>query len=205
ISENAPIGYVTVIRSSQTPRTVINDTTTYVIYTDGSIDVHATFVTADDFRLPRLGLQAMLSPALENVSWYGRGPIENWPDRKDAAFVGRYTSTVTDMEEFYVRAQSMGERCDTHWLTLTDNNGKGLRVESYGKTFDFCALHVTDRDLNDVKYGHRINEIRRAEVVLTLDAWVRGIGNASCGPGPLPAYDYKPGTHALDVRLSPIR
>ena len=205
ISENAPIGYVTVIRSSQTPRTVVGDTTTYVIYTDGSIDVRATFTTADDFRLPRLGLQTMLSPALENVSWYGRGPIENWPDRKDAAYVGRYTSTVTDMEEFYVRAQSMGERCDTRWLTLTDKGGKGLRVESYGKTFDFCALHVTDRDLNDVKYGHRIPEIRRAEVVLTLDAWVRGIGNASCGPGPLPAYDYKPGTHTLNVRLSPIR
>ncbi|MBR4433739.1 MAG: hypothetical protein IKS80_04445 [Bacteroidaceae bacterium] len=50
-----------------------------------------------------------------------------------------------------------------------------------------------------------MSEIRRAEVVLTLDAWVRGIGNASCGPGPLAAYDYQPGTHTLAVRLSPIR
>ena len=196
---------ITVIRSSQTPRTVINDTTIYLVHHDGTVDVQATFVTADDFRLPRLGLQAMLSPSLENVSWYGRGPIENWPDRKDAAYVGRYTSTVTDMEEFYVRAQSMGERCDTRWLTLTDKAGRGLRIEGNKQTFDFCALHVTDRDLNDVKYGHRISEIRRAEVVLTLDAWVRGIGNASCGPGPLAAYDYQPGTHTLAVRLSPIR
>ena len=197
---------ITVIRSSQMPRTVINDTTVYTVHADGTVDVHATFGTADDFRLPRIGLQAMLSPTLENVSWYGRGPIENWPDRKDAAFVGRYTSTVTDMEEFYVRAQSMGERCDTRWLTLTDNSGKGLRIDDDGQTFDFCALHVTDRDLNDVKYGHRIPEIRRAEVVLTLDAWLRGIGNASCGPGPLPAYDYQPGaTHTLAFRISPIR
>ena len=197
---------ITVIRSSQMPRTVINDTTVYTVHADGTVDVHATFGTADDFRLPRIGLQAMLSPTLENVSWYGRGPIENWPDRKDAAFVGRYTSTVTDMEEFYVRAQSMGERCDTRWLTLTDNSGKGLRIDGDGQTFDFCAIHVTDRDLNDVKYGHRIPEIRRAEVVLTLDAWLRGIGNASCGPGPLPTYDYQPGaTHTLAFRISPIR
>jgi beta-galactosidase len=186
--------------------TAVKYTTSYTVYADGNIDVSTTFETAEDFRLPRLALRALLSPALENLTWYGRGPIENWPDRKDAAFVGEYASTVTDMEELYVRAQSMGERCDTRWLTLTDKLGRGLRITGNNQLFHFCALHETDEELWQVKYGHRVHEIRRGEIVLTLDAWLRGIGNASCGPGPLAKYDYdRLTTHTLNFRISPVR
>ena len=190
-------------REESTP---VKYTTTYTVHADGNIDVSNTFETAEDCRLPRLALRAMLNPALEQVTWYGRGPIENWPDRKDAAFVGQYTSTVTDMEEHYVRAQSMGERCDTRWLTLTDAMGNGICISGADQLLNFCTLHETDEDLWQAKYGHRVDEIRRSEVVLTLDAWLRGIGNASCGPGPIAKYDYDHlTTHTLNFRLSPVR
>ena len=190
--------------SGRTPTTV-GISTAYVVYADGSIDVRTQFTTGEHFRLPRLALQTMLNPALENLSWYGR-QIECWPDRKDASFVGQWTNTVTGMEETYVRAQSMGERVDTRWLTLTDNAGRGLRITGSGQLFDFCALHNTDQEIWDAKYGHRMDEIRRAEVVLTLDAWMRGIGNASCGPGPLQEYDYGTAQNpVLSFRISPVR
>ena len=179
--------------------------TTYVVYADGNIDVRAEFTPGEKFSLPRLGLQTMLNPALENLTWYGR-QIECWPDRKDAAFVGQWSNTVTGMEEHYVRSQSMGERVDTRWLTLTDNAGHGLRITGCGQLFGFYALHNTDKEIWEANYGHRMDEIRRGEVVLTLDAWLRGIGNASCGPGPLQQYDYGTAqTPVLSFRISPIR
>lgn len=102
----------------------------------------ADFTTESDFDLPRLGLQMFLNPSLEQVEWYGRGPMENYRDRKNAAYMGRYKTTVMDMAEHYARAQTMGERTDTHWLALTDGQGKGLRITGNGYVgFQCPTLH----------------------------------------------------------------
>ncbi len=177
----------------------------YTLYRDGTVDVDASFETSANFSLPRLSLQAFLNPALENISWYGRGPGENYPDRKNAAYVGCYSSKVADMEERYVRAQTMGGRCDTRWLALTDDSGEGIRIEA-ARPFGFSALHYTDRDLWEVKSAHSLPDIRRAEVVLNLDCIQRGIGNGSCGPGPRPHYEIQKNTsYRYTFRISPLR
>ena len=163
-------------------------TLTYVVQGDGTIDVEASFHTSADFDMPRLALQASLSPALEQVEYYGRGPIENYADRKNAAYVGLYRTTVSDMREYYTRAQTMGGRSDVHMLALSDGKGHGLRITAHG-TLSFSALHYDDRDLWRVKYGHDLDHVRRSEVVLNLDCIQRGLGNASCGPGPRPHYE----------------
>lgn len=170
------------------PYTVI-----YQLYPTGKVEVDAAFTTGSDFNLPRLALQAFLNPALEQLEWYGRGPIENYQDRKSAAYVGRYQSKVSDMDEHYTRAQTMGGRCDTRWLTLTDAQGKGVKI-STDTTFDFSALHYTDKDMWEVRYGHDLPDVRRAEIVLNLDCAQRGLGNASCGPGPRLKYEIKKDT-----------
>ena len=162
----------------------------YTINADGTIDVKADFTTNADFDLPRLALQTMLDERFEQLTWYGRGPMENYRDRNDAAFVGLYSTTVSKMSEPYVRTQSMGERTDTRMLEFTDDNGQGIKITADG-TFDFSALHYTDQDIWRVKYGHDLNKVRRHEVVLTLDCIQRGIGNASCGPQPLKEYEIK--------------
>lgn len=165
-------------------------TITYTIHGNGAIDVEASFKTGANFNLPRLALQTSLNPALNKITWFGRGPMENYQDRKNAAYVGLYSTTVEDMREHYARAQSMGERCDARWLMLTDSSGKGVRIVSVG-TIDFSAQHYTDRDLWQVKYNHDLENIRCAEVILNLDCVQRGLGNASCGPGPRPKYEIK--------------
>lgn len=176
---------------------------TYTFYSNGEVDVKAAFETIDGFNLPRLSLQAFLNPGLENIEWYGRGPIENYQDRKNAAYVGRYKSTVDCMQEHYVRTQTMGGRCDTRWITLTDNNGEGIRIMS-DSTFDFSALHYTDKDLKNVKFGHNLPDIHRAEIVLNLDCIQRGLGNGSCGPGPRPEYEIKQNSkYGYTFRISP--
>ena len=186
------------IGSAKVPHTV-----EYTIYGNGIIDIDASFTPSEHSNLPRLALQTLLNPEFENIEWYGRGPMENYQDRKNAANVGLYKSTVNDMREHYVRAQSMGGRTDVRWLTLTDNNGAGIRITPVG-TIDFTALHYTDPDLWNVKYGHDIDNIRRAEVVLNLDCVQRGLGNASCGPGPRPKYNIDGGkTYSYSFRIEP--
>lgn len=161
----------------------------YEILPDGRIVVDASFQMDGGRPLPRLGLQQFLAPGMENVEWYGRGPVENYQDRKDAARVGLWKTTVDGMREAYVRTQSMGERTDTRWLQITDNTGCGLRFTAIDGTFDFSSLHYTDEDIWNVKYGHDLDKVRRQETVLTLDAVMRGLGNQSCGPGPLKKYE----------------
>lgn len=175
----------------------------YRITADGRLQVDATFDNSQNADFSRLGLQSALSSALENVEWLGRGPIENYPDRHDAAFVGRYTSTVERMAEEYIKPQSMGERTETRWLQLTDKNGRGIRIQANGGTFHYSALHYTDEDLWKTKYLHELPTIRRQEVILHLDAAMRGLGNASCGPGPLQKYEMPRGPISYSFIISP--
>ena len=69
----------------------------------------------------------------------------------------------------------------------------------------FSAQHYTDEDLWQTKYLHELKNIHRPEVVLHLDAAMRGIGNASCGPGPLRKYEMVKGHHRLSVCISPVK
>ena len=92
------------------------------------------------------------------------------------------------MEEAYVRAQSMGNRDDVRWLTLKSLDNQGIRITSKDH-LNFSALHFTDPELWELTYGHDLDNIRRAEVILNPDCIQRGIGNGSCGPGPRPHYE----------------
>ena len=191
--------------TTQVGEVSIPHTISYTIYPGGTIDVDASFTTGEKVTVPRLSLQSLLSPSLENVTYYGRGPIENYPDRKNAAFVGLYSTTVSDMREYYVRAQSMGSRTDTRWFTLTDDLDSGIKITADG-TLQFSALHYTDADLWDVRYGHLLPTIERHEVVLNIDCQYRGIGNASCGPGPRQKYEIAPDTtHTMRFRIESVK
>lgn len=163
---------------------------TYIFTADGRLRVETDFKSGDATDFARLGLTASLSSNLEQVRWYGAGPMENYPDRKDCAFIGDYSTTVSDMEEPYIRPQSMGERCDTRWLELTRPDGHGIRITADGDNgLMFSAQHYTDVDLWECDYYHNLSKIRRPEVILHLDAAMRGLGNASCGPGPMDKYE----------------
>ncbi|MCR4922123.1 MAG: DUF4981 domain-containing protein [Bacteroidaceae bacterium] len=177
----------------------------YCITGDGRVTVDAEFDNRENHDFSRLGLQASLSPQLEQVEWLGRGPIENYPDRKDAAFVGRYRTTVGAMEEEYIRPQSMGERCDTRWLAFSDAHGHGLRIQSLGLPLMFSALHYTDEDLWKTPYRHQLDRVRRPEVVLHLDAAMRGLGNGSCGPGPLKTYELTEPAYHYSFVIEPLK
>lgn len=86
----------------------------------------------------RLGLAASITPGYDNLTWYGLGPDENYADRKAAAWFGVFESTVKDMEEGYARSQTMGNRGEARWLSLTDDRGRGLKITA-GSELGFSA------------------------------------------------------------------
>ena len=195
-----------IVRGGKDARSAVPAATEYEFTSEGNILVTVTMQNNDknvDFH--RMGIQAFLDKSLENVEYLGRGPMENYPDRKDCAFVGCYTTTVSGMQEEYIKPQSMGERCDVEWLKLTDKEGKGICIEAMGIPFMFSAQHYTDEDLWQTKYLHELKKIRRPEVVLHMDAAMRGLGNASCGPGPLKKYEMAKGHHRLAIYISPVK
>lgn len=161
----------------------------YTIYSNGVIDVEANFEKPQNEPLiRRLGLGIMLPESMEYIEWYGNGPHENYSDRKTSAFVGRYKSTVTDMEsEHYVRAQSMGNREGVRWITIADENNNGLRIVSKDR-MNFSALHFSDEALWNARHDFNLDRIRKPQVYLNLDCIQQGLGNASCGPLPLDEY-----------------
>ena len=76
--------------------------------------------------LPRVGMTLTLDERLNQVEWYGRGPQENYPDRKTGYKIGIYRSTVDDMYEPYLIPQDYGLRTDNRWVRMTDEQGLGL-------------------------------------------------------------------------------
>lgn len=160
----------------------------YVIFGDGTIDVDANFTSPAASFVHRLGLQMVLPSGMEKVRYYGHGPHENYWDRKESAFVGIYETTTKGMEaEHYVRSQSMGNREEVRWIELTNNNNQGIKISSKDR-LGFSALHFTDADIWNAKHDFMLDEIRKPEVYLSLDCIQQGLGNASCGPRPLPEY-----------------
>jgi len=164
----------------------VTTTITYIVYGNGFIDVQARFSPGkNDLDIPRLGLRMFLNKGLENVEWYGRGPHENYSDRKTSAMFGQYQKAVTDMLEPYERPQGMGNREDVRWLKITNDENDGIEIVANGK-LSFTALHYTDQDLSKAAHLYQLRP--RMETVLSLDYAQLGIGNASCGPISLPQY-----------------
>lgn len=175
----------------------------YTIHGNGHIAVAATF-TPDSTQqfINRLGVRMAFSEGLEQVKWYGRGPHENYIDRKESAFIGVYNRSVTDMTEPYEKPQGMANREDTRWIQLTDTlTGDGIEIKGDG-TMSFSALHYTDQELGRAAHFYQLQPVK--ETVLTLDYRQMGLGNGSCGPMQLPQYLVPDTTGRLFFTIQPF-
>ena len=170
----------------------------YTILSDGTIDLKTTFQPQGILpELPRLGIAFCLSSDYNTFIWQGRGPQDNYPDRKTSAAVGLWKRSVADQYVHYPRPQDSGNKEEVCRLMLTDRHGKGIRVDAVEDVFSASALHYTAQDL--YKETHDCNLKPRPEVILSLDAAVLGLGNSSCGPGVLKKYAIEKKEHTLDL------
>ena len=193
----------------------LQHTAVYTVFGDGCILVENRFEPGSGLpSLPKLGVQMTLGAAFNNFEWYGRGPHENYPDRKVSADVGHYSSTVAEQYVPYPRPQETGNKEDVRWAALTDASGAGLLVVAEGAPVDAAGLTLdpplTVTALNytaqDLELANHLNELTpRKEVVLSLDYRQGGLGNASCGPEPMDKYLLKPEACSFNFSLRPYR
>ncbi|MER6224029.1 glycoside hydrolase family 2 TIM barrel-domain containing protein [Streptomyces sp900105755] len=180
--------------------------TEYRWTTDGSRLRLTVSVTPDGdwtVPLPRLGVRFGLAAA-DRVQWFGGGPGEAYPDTRAASLVGRWQSTVDEMQTPYLRPQENGARADVRWAELG-----GLRIEG-DPEFWFTARRWTTEQLDaaahrsDLTPGTASDSGSAAGVWVNLDHGQHGIGSQSCGPGVLPQYQLHAGPAEFSFVFSDI-
>ncbi len=132
--------------------------------------------------LARIGYRLTLDKSLDRASWFGAGPFENYPDRISGAFTGWWGTEVAGMVERYAKPQDTGMRCGAAWAALT-GGGRAFIAMSLGEPFAFSAIPYSPTELALAMHPEELPEVVKTE--LGIFAAVRGLGGASCGPGPL--------------------
>ncbi|TXT12778.1 hypothetical protein VHUM_01179 [Vanrija humicola] len=152
-----------------------------------------------DMVLPRLGVRVGLPTSLDQVSWYGYGPGEAYPDTRTGVKLGVYNLSVDDLQTPYVFPQENGSRIDVRWAELAGLSG-GLRVEG-APLFSFAARRWTTEQLQAAR--HTTDLVPGNQVWLNIDYAVNGIGTASCGEGVLPEHQLRVAETEFSVILRP--
>lgn len=182
----------------------IDSLVTYRVFGDGQVLIeHETFFNERLPYLPRIGMELLLPAGFEQLVWYGRGPHENYADRKLAALVGLYESTVDEQFTPYVYPSESGGKEDTRWLALLDAEGCGLMA--VGKDLlHFDALHYAVKDLEQA--GHPYELTRLPETVLHLDGWHMGVGGDDGWWAPVhPEFRIPPGRYRYAFVLRAVK
>ena len=182
---------------------------TYSIKINGRINIKTSLSEISEKLpvLPLFGTNFIINKSYDNVVWYGRGPHENYQDRKTSSLVGIYNYKVSQMYFPYIRPQENGNRTDTRWLSLTNSEGNGIIIES-SNLFEFSSHHQYNDDFDggDRKsQTHTYDIIKRPIVNLNINYKQMGVGgDDSWGKQPHDEYKIKPGNLSFNYSISPI-
>lgn len=153
----------------------------YLVQNNGAITVTASMdMTGRELpELPRFGMRTTLPRSFQKLTYYGRGPHENYTDRNLGSFIGIYSDEVENQYyKGYIRPQESGNKTDVRWLTLTDGTGKGIRIEGL-QPIAFTAINHSAEDLDPgltKKQQHPTDLPPGNKVFLTIDLKQRGVG-----------------------------
>ncbi len=153
----------------------------FTIYTDGSIELQASITSnKPNLTLPRLGYMMKIPQKYGNFTYYGRGPIDNYNDRKTGQFIEQFRSTPKDEYVNFPKPQDMGNHEDVRWAAMTDNGGNGA-VFVAQDAMSVSALQYTPLEMTLTPHIFQLP--KAGDTYLILDAGVTGLGGNSCGQG----------------------
>ena len=181
----------------------IRTESSYAIRGDGKVQFHQKIWVDPQFPvLPRVGITLVAEKSLDRLTWYGRGPHENYVDRKQSAHVGLYHSTVRDQHFDYILPVECGGKEDVRWLELRNWQGKGLRI------FAEDVVHF-DAHFNSVAdYAaarHTVDLIPRDEVYVNIDCAHSGLGGDNGWRLTIhDEYQVKPGFYQFGFLIQPL-
>lgn len=189
-------GSVTFKAVFRLPETSSDYSLTYTVYGDGRVKVDADWTAdrdgSDTPELPRFGMSMAMNKSYDNFTWYGRGPWENYRDRKTASLIGIYHAKVADLRHHYIRPQETGNHTDVRYAILTDRSGFGLKIHGM-QPLEVTALDVDTSALDAGLSRHQRhdNDVSpdRDRVYLNVDLGQRGVGgDDSWGAAPHSQY-----------------
>jgi beta-galactosidase len=170
-------------------------TTVYTVLSDGRIRITSSIDMSGRNlpELPRFGMRMELPKTMDNLSYYGRGPWENYNDRNTSSFIGIYEDKVANQYvRNYIRPQENGYKTDVRWIKLLNDKGEGLLIEG-AQPLGFSALNNQTEDLDPglTKKQQHQNDVKpRSEVYLQVDLKQRGLGGDDSW-GALPHKEYR--------------
>ena len=175
----------------------------YTIYTDGSIELQSAIsANSASVVLPRIGYAMELPAEFGDFKYYGRGPVNNYNDRKTGQFIELHHSPVAGTDIMLSKPQAMGNREEVRWCALTDKDGIGAAFIA-DSTMSASVLPWSQQELTLA--GHPYELPQSSGVHLHLDAKVTGLGGASCGQGgPLPPDRTMSTTHNFGFIIRPV-
>ncbi|MDH4238861.1 MAG: DUF4981 domain-containing protein [Phycisphaerae bacterium] len=188
----------------------VNDADYSVVYNicpDGRIRVRADYQPLAGKKMPpmpRVGMTFALPKNMDGITWYGRGPQETYWDRKTGGEIALYQSTVDNMVFPYIRAQDTGNRTDTHWFSVADSHGRGVKVTGDGPvSFSVWPYEMADLE----KANHDYDLPRRDMNRIFVDYKLHGVGgDNSWGARTHPEYTIAGDeAHSLGFVISPLR
>jgi beta-galactosidase len=143
------------------------------------------------FEIPRYGLSVNLDNSLQNVTYYGLGEGENLNDFKEHSILGIYDAKVPELNVDYIRPQENGNHGECRYVTIKDDEGKGIMIHCRKDFFSFSARNYSNKTLRKAKHLEDIKD--DGLVCLNIDGFMRGTGTNSCGPNTLKQYriDFK--------------
>ena len=151
-------------------------TLTYTINAEGEVKVDADYKpTADNMPLmPKFGMRLRLPIDFQQVDWYGRGPQENYPDRKSSQNIGCYSLPVRELMTEYIKPQDNGNRTDTRWFTVSSDE-HSLRVEGEQP----LCFRVWDYGEENLGVGHGYELQRGKFINVNIDQDIHGVGGVN--------------------------
>lgn len=201
---------VTILTSFDMPEVQGQMDITYVVFANtGAVKVTEDFKATEGAKVSdmfRFGMLMQMPYTMEKSNYYGRGPIENYSDRKDCMRIGVYTDDADNQYFPYIRPQESGTKSDIRWWKQTDATGLGLQVKSC-TPFYASAIHFDTEELDDGddKEQRHSSDLKKSKFTnLFLDSAHMGVGGEnSWGAWPLEKYRVHYGNKTFTFTLIP--
>ena len=183
-SSNASVDIFASLKGEGFNGFVVNHEVTYTVFSKGSIVVKNN-VSSNKPELPlaRMGVRLLLQNQFDQFSYLGRGPMENYSDRKQGSDIGLYSSSIAQQLTPYEKPMECGNHEDVRWATVINNVGYGLTVLAGAQPIQVSGLPYTDEQMEPIAY--RIDLPKSQSTVLIISCQTTGVGSNSCGPKPI--------------------
>jgi beta-galactosidase len=152
-----------------------NYTLQYQVNGSGRLQVEADYKPLCDTipLIPKFGMRMRIPENFNSIDWYGRGPWENYPDRKTASLVGLYESKLENFITHYPAPQDNANRCDVRWFSLSTQTNESIKITGL-QPLNFRAWPYTEDDLENSRHDYQLP--KRDFINLNIDLNIHGVG-----------------------------